>query len=38
MSAATWLTSGWIDFAMIAGWMLLVIVVGRRAWGASRDD
>jgi hypothetical protein len=34
---ATWLTSGWIDVAMVTGWMLLVIAVGVRAWRRSDD-
>ena len=29
---AYWLLSGWIDVAMIAGWMLLVIAIGLRVW------
>jgi hypothetical protein len=32
---ATWLTSGWIDVAMVTGWMALVIAIGVRAWRAS---
>jgi hypothetical protein len=32
---ATWLTSGWIDAAMIVGWMALVVVVGVRVWRAG---
>ena len=35
--AASWLTSGWIDVAMISGWMALVVLVGRRVWQAGGD-
>ena len=36
---ATWLTSGWIDAAMILGWMVLVTAIGLRVWrsGGGRD-
>lgn len=30
--AASWLTSGWIDVAMIVGWMALVIAIGLVVW------
>lgn len=33
--AASWLTSGWIDVAMIGGWMALVAFVGARVWRAG---
>jgi hypothetical protein len=29
---AYWLLSGWIDVAMIGGWMALVIAVGVMVW------
>jgi len=35
---ATWLTSGWIDVAMVTGWMALVVAIGVRAWKRSGDD
>ncbi len=34
---ATWLTSGWIDVALVSGWMLFVIAVGVTAWKRSGD-
>jgi hypothetical protein len=34
---ATWLLSGWIDVAMVAGWMALVVAIGVRAWKRSGD-
>ena len=30
--AASWLTSGWIDVAMIVGWMAFVVAVGLVVW------
>ncbi len=33
---ATWLTSGWIDVAMVTGWMALVIAIGVIAWRNSQ--
>lgn len=33
---AYWLLSGWIDVAMIGGWMALVIAVGLRAWKGGK--
>jgi hypothetical protein len=36
MTLATWLTSGWIDFGVIAAWMLAVALIGGRAWRRSR--
>lgn len=38
MSLATWLTSGWVDFALITGWMALVWAIGWRAWRRSGGD
>lgn len=38
MTAATWLTSGWVDAAMIAGWMVAVLVIGARAWRRADPD
>lgn len=40
VTAASWITSGWIDVAMIAGWMVFVALVGRRVWrhGAGGED
>ena len=35
---ATWLTSGWIDVALVTGWMGLVTAIGIRAWKRSEDD
>ena len=35
MIAATWLNSGWVDAALIAGWMLLVVAIGVRVWRGS---
>ena len=35
MLAKSWLLSGWIDVAMVAGWMAFVIVVGIIAWRSS---
>jgi hypothetical protein len=35
---ATWLTSGWIDVAMVTGWMALVVAVGVTAWKRSGGD
>lgn len=35
MIAATWLNSGWVDAALIAGWMLLVVAIGVRVWRSS---
>ena len=32
---ATWLTSGWIDVAMVVGWMAFVVAVGVTAWKRS---
>jgi hypothetical protein len=29
---AYWLLSGWIDAAMIGGWMVLVVLVGLKVW------
>ena len=34
---ASWLTSGWIDVAMIVGWMTLVALIGARVWRAGDD-
>jgi hypothetical protein len=34
---AYWLLSGWIDVAMIGGWMLLVVLIGLRAWRRGSD-
>ncbi len=34
---ATWLTSGWIDAALVGGWMALVVLVGRRVWRSGGD-
>jgi hypothetical protein len=34
---ATWLTSGWIDVAMILGWWALVVAVGLRVWRAQDE-
>ena len=36
--AASWLTSGWIDFAMIVGWMAFVVFVGVRVWRAGGES
>ena len=35
---ATWLTSGWIDVALVTGWMAFVVGVGVAAWRRSEDD
>ncbi len=34
MLAKSWLLSGWIDVALVAGWMAFVIAVGVMAWRA----
>jgi hypothetical protein len=36
VTLATWLTSGWIDFATVAGWMAFVVAVGMRAWRSDK--
>jgi hypothetical protein len=38
MVLANWLLSGWIDAAVIVGWMALVVGVGVRAWRRSGDE
>ena len=38
MTVATWLTSGWIDVAMIGGWMALVIAIGMKVWRSTGDE
>jgi MYXO-CTERM domain-containing protein len=37
VTLAYWLLSGWIDVAMIVGWMALVIAVGLLAWRRSSE-
>jgi hypothetical protein len=36
--AASWLTSGWIDVAMILGWMALVTAIGVIVWRRGDRD
>ena len=35
MLAKSWLLSGWIDVALVTGWMALVIAIGVIAWRSS---
>ncbi len=35
MLARSWLLSGWIDVALVMGWMVLVIAIGVTAWKRS---
>ncbi len=34
---ATWLMSGWIDVAMVAGWMAFVMAIARRVWRSGDE-
>jgi hypothetical protein len=35
--ARSWLLSGWIDVALVVGWMAFVVVVGVLAWKRADD-
>jgi len=36
--AKSWLLSGWIDVALVTGWMAFVIAVGIVAWKRAHGD
>jgi hypothetical protein len=35
---AGWLTSGWLDVALVAAWFLVVLVVGAGVWGRGDGE